>query len=143
VDRKEVDATADIAALEAQLAEARAQAARVGELETANQTAEQRAQTAEAQLARLTIARATGLPDALADRLRGDDDTALTADATSLVELIKSHSPTGTATTPAQTDAPLAPGRRPVEALTPASSSGGVEPAADDPAAIARLVFGK
>lgn len=131
----------DGAALQAQLTEARALAARVPELETAHQTAEQRAQIAETQLARLTIARAAGLPDALAARLQGKDDAELTADAAALVELITANASTPTPT-PA-TAAPLPPGRRPVEALTPASASGGTEPAADDPAAIAALVFGK
>lgn len=109
-----------------QLTELRAQA------ETA-QLLEQRAALAEGQLTRLTVARAIGLPDQLADRLRGGTEEELTADARRLAELL-----------PPAPQAPAAPPQvRPVESLHPAGYGTPAEPLIEDPAAIGRLVFGK
>ncbi|XVV06335.1 hypothetical protein ACQPW3_13465 [Actinosynnema sp. CA-248983] len=122
---------------------------RVSELESRAQAAEDRARLAEQQLTRLTVARAAGLPDAFAARLQGADEAALTADATALVELIKTAAapaaPTALAapTPPAPAAAPLPPGRRPVESLTPAATTGtDAHDEPDTPDAIARAVFG-
>ena len=65
-----------------------------------------RAETAERSLLRSRIAREKNLPAELADRLTGDDETALRADAEALAKLIA----------PAQPAAPLA---------DPGSGSGG------------------
>lgn len=46
-----------------------------------------RASKAEQRVLRLTVARAAGLPDDLAERLQGDDEEALAADAGRLAEL--------------------------------------------------------
>ncbi|GLY51304.1 hypothetical protein [Lentzea sp. NBRC 102530] len=132
------------AALRAQLADAQALAARVPELE-------QRAASAEDLLTRLRVTRAAGLDDTFAERLRGGDESELTADATALAELLaatrvgpatQAATPPGSAPASAPA-APLPPGRRPVEALRPASAAPPAESTDDDPAAIARLVFGK
>ncbi|WP_053739120.1 hypothetical protein [Nocardia sp. NRRL S-836] len=71
----------DGAALLAQLAEAHALAARVPELE-------QHAALAEDLLTRLRVPHEAGLEDTFAERLRGADETELTADATVLTELL-------------------------------------------------------
>lgn len=106
------------------------------ELRTQADTAQalgQRAAIAEGQLTRLTVARAIGLPDQLADRLRGSTEEELTADARRLAELLPP---------PAQT--PAAPPQvRPVESLHPAGYGTPAEPVVDEPGAIGRLVFGK
>lgn len=101
---------------------------------------QQRAEQAEQQLARLTVARAAGLPDAIADRLRGGTDQELVADAAALVAAITAM------TTPALTP-PLVPPATvpglPVEALKPASPVGTAGPVEDTPEQIAQLVWGK
>lgn len=139
--RSSAEDTGDGAALLAQLADAQALAARVPELE-------QRAASAEDLLTRLRVTRAAGLADAFAERLRGGDEAELTADATALAELLaagKTAAPASAPASPPTTPpaAPVAPGRRPVEALRPASATPPGESPEGDPAAIARLVFGK
>ncbi|WP_052684692.1 hypothetical protein [Lentzea aerocolonigenes] len=140
--RPSTEDTSDSESLRAQLAEAQSFAARVPELE-------QRAADAENQLTRLRVTRAAGLDDSIADRLRGKDEAELTADATTFAELLKTLAAGASAAPPASApatpaaSAATAPGRRPVEALRPASAAPPAETAEDDPAAIARAVFGK
>lgn len=80
-----------VKALEAYEAQAQeAEQAKLSETERfAAQLADvtRRAEAAESRLLRNTVARRAGLPDDLADRLQGDDEEALTADAARLAEL--------------------------------------------------------
>jgi hypothetical protein len=101
---------------------------------------QQRAEQAEGQLARLTVGRAAGLPDAIADRLRGSSEQELTADAAALVAAIAAMT-IPTATTPPGVPPAAVPGL-PVEALRPASAVGTAGPAEDTPEQIGRLVWG-
>lgn len=54
---------------------------------------QRRAEAAETKLLRSTVARRAGLPDDLADRLIGDDEDSLTADAKRLAELFTAAQP--------------------------------------------------
>ncbi|WP_410648163.1 hypothetical protein [Amycolatopsis sp. cmx-4-54] len=98
------------------------------------ETAQQRAERAELDLARLTSIRSAHLPDALAARLHGASEDELKADAAALAEIIT-----------ALIDAAAPPARaataQPVEALRPAASAP-IEPVEDTPEQISRLVWG-
>jgi hypothetical protein len=84
--------------------EAAANAAKLKEIEDANlteaQKTQQRAEAAEARAAKLErdlmrtkIAAKHGLPDVLADRLMGDDEAAMEADAKVLAKLVATPPP--------------------------------------------------
>lgn len=128
--------TARLAAVTAELDQARTAAARTSELESTTEGLRRQAAEAEAALSRMTAARAAGLPDELADRLRGGTAEEMAADAAALAALLGGTTPTG----PASAAPTTAPGR-PVETLRPASAT--AAPTTDDtPEAIARLVWG-
>lgn len=91
-------ANAEAASLRKRLKELEPLAAKVQEAEQSKLSTEERfaqqiteattrAERAEARILRMSVARAAGLPDDLADRLQGDDEEALTADAERLAEL--------------------------------------------------------
>ncbi|WET76890.1 hypothetical protein P3102_22570 [Amycolatopsis sp. QT-25] len=119
------------AAEPAELAALRDQAQQLTEQAAA---AQQRAETAELDLSRLTVIRAAQLPDALASRLTGSTAEELTADAAALAEVIT--------TLVAAAPAPRMAGLPPVEALRPAASAP-ADPVEDTPEQISRLVWGK
>lgn len=104
---------------------------------------QQRAEQAEGQLARLTVGRTAGLPDVIADRLRGSSEQELTADAAALVAAITAMTIPATTTTPPGVSASAAVPGLPVEALRPASAVGTAGPVEDTPEQIGRLVWGK
>ena len=58
-------------------------------------TAESRAQTAEANLLRYSVAAAKGVPSDAVDRLRGETEEELAADADKLLELLRPQPITG------------------------------------------------
>ncbi|WP_211305349.1 hypothetical protein, partial [Crossiella equi] len=95
------------------------------------------AQTAQHRLHQLVAARSVGLPDVLAERLRGDTEQALAEDASAVLAAVTALAATQAPATPTS-PAPV----RPVEALRPASPVGSSVPVEDTPEAIARLVWG-
>ena len=128
--------TARLAAMTAELDQARTAAARTSELEGTTEGLRRQVAEAEAALSRMTAARAAGLPDQLADRLRGGTAEEMAADATALAALLGGTTPPAPASA-----APTTAQGRPVETLRPASATA-APPAEDTPEAIARLVWG-
>ncbi|MFI9381228.1 hypothetical protein [Kutzneria sp. NPDC052558] len=120
----------------AELDQARTAAARTTELESTTEGLRRQVAEAEAALTRMTAARAAGLPDQLADRLRGGTAEELAADAAELAALLG-----GTASTIPPSAPPIPAPGRPVETLRPSSASG-TPTTEQTPEEISRLLFG-
>ncbi|MCK2239393.1 MULTISPECIES: hypothetical protein [unclassified Crossiella] len=113
----------------------------VSDLTSRYEQARSEAATAQQRLNQLVAARAVGLPDVLADRLRGEDEQALSQDASAVLAAVTALA-AAQAPAAAPAPAPVAP-VRPVESLRPASPVGDSVPVQDTPEQIARLVWGK
>lgn len=88
------DAEKNLTALEARLKEFEDRdKTELQKLAEAQQTAEQRATAAEQALARYRVATAKGVPADLVDRLRGDTEEELAADADRLLDLVGTRRP--------------------------------------------------